>query len=267
MPSQPLVDAQVLVVEFPAARVLHVAPSKVGSTSIIQAYGQMAGLDIRDGSVRNDLRREMVNGRGAAAGLAMGYVAAAQLPDLVAARPGWRVLANVRSPYDRAVSNWHSKLNRYARRYDPWVYYRGKLGQLFEGPKAWPHIERANAHMQPHIPFRSMVAGLALNGVSFDRHFEQQALLLALDRVRYDHVFRLERFGTDFPAVLAGLGIGAEFTGRLSIVPHSNRTAAGRPGAGLLDAATVALIDRAYPQDKALLGYGDPLAGRVARSG
>lgn len=260
MPQTDMTDLRVPVIEFAPARVLHATPPKTGSTSLLLSYLQMAGLAVPDGPVRAAMRQAQVDGRAQAAGLTLHFVDAGELAELYATRPGWHLLCTVRSPYERVVSNWFSKLNRYAKRYDPPSYWYGKLRQLLEGPEAWKHIERANAHMQRRIPFPALLRGLAAHGVGFDSHYEQQSKLLGLGRVRYDRVIRLEELDAAFRAALAELDVPAELLARLDAVPHRNKTASGRRSA-LLDAEAVALIDRIYDEDRAHLGYPSPLAG------
>lgn len=260
MPKTEAPDLRVPVIEFAPARVLHATPPKTGSTSLLLSYLRMAGLAAPDGPVRAALRQAQADGRAGAAGLALHFVKAEELAQFYATRPGWHLLCNVRSPYDRVVSNWFSKLNRYAKRFDPASYWYGKLRQVLEGPKAWKHIERANAHIQTRIPFRTMLEGLAAQGVGFDSHFEQQSRLLALDHVRYDRMIRLEEMGMAFRGAMADLAVPDELMARLDAVPHRNKTASGRRSA-LLDAEAVALIDRIYDEDRRLLGYAGPLGG------
>ncbi|MBC2834810.1 sulfotransferase family 2 domain-containing protein [Paragemmobacter straminiformis] len=256
---------RVPVIEFAPARVLHTTPPKTGSTSLLLSYLLMAGLAVPEGAVRAVLRQAQADGSAAAAGLRLHFVAPAQLPAFYAAHAGWHLLCNVRSPYERALSNWFSKLNRYAKRFDRPSYRYGKLRQVLGGPMAWPHIERANVHMQKRISFAAMLAGLARNGVGFDSHFEQQSVLLALDKVTYDRMIRLETMGSDLPQAFEALGVPQAMTGRLAAIPHRNRTAA-RPSA-LLDAEAVALIGRIYPDDCRLLGYDSPLDRQTAQPG
>lgn len=264
MTQTDMADLRVPVIEFAPARVLHAMPPKTGSTSLLLSYLLMAGLALPEGAVRAVLRQAQADGRAEAAGLRLHFLMPAELPDFHAAHEGWHLLCNVRSPYDRALSNWFSKLNRYAKRYDPPSYLYGKLRQVLEGPKAWPHIERANAHMQKRISFAAMLGGLAAHGVAFDSHFEQQSVLLALDRLRYDRMIRLESMGEELPQALAALGVPQELTARLPAIPHRNRTAA-RPSA-LLDAAAVEMIARIYPEDCRSLGYDSPLALPAAQT-
>lgn len=252
-------NLRVPVIEFAPARLLHVTPPKTGSTSLLQAYMQMAGLAGPDEAVRAAYRTSFDAGRATEAGLVLHKVKLDDLGALVAQRDGWTVICTIRSPYDRAVSNWFSKLNRYAKHFDPPSYRYGKLRQLLEGPRSWPHIERANAHMQRRIPFRAMLEGLAAHGVGFDNHFEQQSRLLMLDKVRYGRVIRLEEMGTEFPRALSELGVPQALTARLATLPHRNKTASQRTSA-LLDAAAVALIRRIYAADCLSLGYPSPLA-------
>lgn len=253
-------DLRVPVIEFAPARVLHATPPKTGSTSLLLSYLRMAGIAVPGGPVRATLRAAEADGRAKAAGLMLHFVAADELAEFYAAKPGWRMLCTVRNPYDRIVSNWFSKLNRYAKAYDPASYWYGKLRQVLEGPKSWPHIERANAHIQTRISFAAMLEGLARHGVGFDSHFEQQSRLLALDRVRYDRMIRLEEMGTALPAALREVEVPQDLLARLDAVPHRNKSASAQRSA-LLDRAAVALIERIYTADCHDLGYPSPLAG------
>lgn len=254
--QQPILN--VPVIEFLPARLLHVTPPKTGSTSLLRAYMELASLASAGTPVRSAYRAAKQSGGAVQAGLYLHLVETRRLEEFISYRQGWHVICTVRNPYDRAVSNWHSKLNRYAKKYDFMTYIIGKICQLLEGPSAWPHIERANIHMQKRIPFHSMILGLARNGVEFDNHFEQQSRLLMLDRIKYENMIRLETMEADLLQALAKSGVSADLLAKLAKFPHLNRTHQKSIQSPLLDAEIIALIDKIYTDDKRLLGYTSP---------
>lgn len=246
---------KVHLIEFTPARLMHVALPKTGSTSLIACYVMMAGLAQSADAVRPFLRSAENRAKLRAAGLMFRRIDPAKLAPLRAERPDWALLATVRNPYDRALSNWFSKINRYAKQFEPRLYAYGKLRQLLSGPRGWPDIGYANRPMQARLPFPAFLDGLARHGIDFDNHFRQQADLLSLEMVRYDRLFRLEDFDTTFLPALRDLGVPPALTDRLAAIPHSNETGSRSRALQSLTDQTRAQIEALYDRDFRLLGY------------
>lgn len=246
---------KVHLIEFTPARLMHVALPKTGSTSLMACYLMMAGLAGSPDAVRPFLRSKDNKAVLRKAGLVFRRVDAAKLAQLREERPDWALLATVRNPYDRALSNWFSKINRYTKRFAPGLYAYGKLRQFLSGPRGWPDIGFANRPMQARLPFPAFLDGLIRHGIDFDNHFRQQADLLSIDTVRYDRLFRLEEFDATFLPALQELGVPADLTRRLSAIPHSNETGSRARAAALLTDQARHQIEMLYDRDFRLLGY------------
>ncbi|MDP4033101.1 MAG: sulfotransferase family 2 domain-containing protein [Pseudorhodobacter sp.] len=243
------------LIVYEPARILYVLTPKCGSSSMVNIFLTMAGFDPRDRGIRKLARQAAADGRLAARGL---LFSSSDTAGVLAARdrhPDHRLLANIRNPYDRVLSNYYNKLNRYTKAHARGIFYYGKLRQLFEGPKAWPRVARGNAHMQRHISFQAMLDGLEQHGPGFDGHYALQSELLALDRLAYDRLFRLESLDADFRSAMTDYGLPTEMLDRVTSMPRSNASNyAGREDA-LMTPQAKASIARIYARDFEMLGY------------
>ena len=236
-------------------RILYVLTPKCRSSSMVNIFLTMAGFDPRDRAIRKLATQASADGRPAARGLTFGVTDSAGVPAARARHPDHRLLANIRNPYDRVLSNCYNKLNRYTKANARGIFCYGKLRQALEGPKAWPHVARGNAYMQRHISFQQMLDGLEQLGPGFDAHYALQSQLLALDRLRYDRLFRLESLDADFRSAMADYGLPDEMLDRVKSLPRNNATSyAGRQG-DLMTAQAMATIARIHAHDFDLLGY------------
>jgi hypothetical protein len=243
------------VIVFEPARLVYVLTPKCGSSSMINIFLTMAGFDPQDRGIRDLAWAATADGRLAAAGLHISR----ETPDsaLRAAdrRAGFRRLANIRNPYDRVLSNYYNKLNRYAKAHARGAFLYGKMRQLLEGPRAWPLVARGNAHMQARIGFEAMLNGLARHGVDFDAHYARQCDLLALDHQAFDRLFRLETLDQEFRGAMEAYGLPADMLDRVKAMPRNNKSAYGGREDALLTPAAKTTIAGLYAEDFARLGY------------
>jgi hypothetical protein len=169
--------------------------------------------------------------------------------------PDFAMLTNIRDPYDRALSNWFSKINRYARAFQPGVYRYGKLRQLLLGPAKWGQSRWGNPFMQKKISFEAMLTGLAREGPGFDAHFDLQWNVLDMGRLRYDRVLRLETLDDTLIPTLAELGMPQAMLARVRGLNRANASAYDQAKDSYLTPAARRLIEEVYARDFAELGY------------
>jgi len=100
----------------------------------------------------------------------------------------------VRNPYTRILSAYHDKLNRYTKTFEKSLHTRAKLYQLFCGPTAWDsHIPKVR-YIQRHLSLANLIDGISRHGTSFDKHFEKQSRVVAIDSIVYDYIGTIENF-------------------------------------------------------------------------
>lgn len=228
---------------------------KCGSSSMVNVFLTMAGLDPRDGAIRALAWKARQDGTLAARGLHISQETTASVVEAAARWPGFRRIANIRNPYDRALSNYYNKLNRFTKRHARRTFLYGKLRQFLEGPRAWPGVNRGNAHMQARLPFEAMLRGLERHGIGFDAHYALQSDLLALDRLTYDHLFRLEDLDRTFRPAMEALGLPAPQLDRVGALPRNNRSANAGLDSPLMTPTAKEIIARLYARDFQALGY------------
>lgn len=248
-------DKSLNVILYEPGRLMYVTTPKCGSSSMVNLFLTMAGFDPRDRQIRKLAWAASADGRLAERGLSIRQADTADMLAIRAEHPDHRLMANIRNPYDRVLSNYFNKLNRYAKRFDRPTYRYGKLRQFLEGPKSWPLVARGNAYMQRRLGFQALLDGLDRHGVGFDAHYALQCELLALDRLTYDRLFRLETLDADFRDAMAAAGLPARALARLRAMPRNNRTEYRGDQDRLLTPEARAIIARLYAADFAALGY------------
>jgi hypothetical protein len=112
----------------------------------------------------------------------------------------------VRDPFSRVESNYHNKLNRYARRFHPLVYGLAYATPVRPGTSAEAWQAARIRTMQAIIPFERFVHGLARHGVDWDPHFAPQTHVLELDRVRFDRLIAMERLAEGLESLFRSIG-------------------------------------------------------------
>lgn len=240
---------------FEPAELIVVTSPKCGSTTALSLCLKLAGAPIEAETFRKHADRMIADGTSKRYGVYVHSVASDTLGYLGRRYPGYRYAAIARNPYDRAASGYRNKLNRYAKAFHTPAYYYGKVRQLLEGPRAWSDVERGNHHMQRWITFESFLDGLQQHGVDFDIHFDQQVKLLALDRLPYDRILRLEELESEFARLLEERGVPAEMRGRIDETSRRNQSKLGSRQSALLTDVTRRRIARLYAEDFARLGY------------
>jgi hypothetical protein len=117
--------------------------------------------------------------------------------------------AVVRDPYDRLLSNYHNKINRFCAEFRKDLYLRYKMVQVFQGPASWRDVRRAMPYLHSHVTYREFVETLQRHGVDWDRHFKKQSDILCLDKVVYARLVRLESFDQELTDLLRDAGVPA----------------------------------------------------------
>ncbi|WP_198008069.1 sulfotransferase family 2 domain-containing protein [Rhodobacter ferrooxidans] len=243
------------LIRFEPAKILYVLTPKCGSSSMVNIFLTMAGFDPREHGIRKLARSASTESTLAAQGLFFSNTDTAGVLRSHAEFPEHKLLANIRNPADRVLSNYYNKLNRYTKQYAFGIYAYGKLRQFMEGPKSWRRVARGNAYMQRHLSFQALLDGLEQHGPGFDAHYALQSELLALDKLHYAHLFRLENLDADFRDAMAGFGLPSQMLDRVKAVPRNNPSAYGGRADALMTPQARASIARIYAADFAALGY------------
>lgn len=166
---------------------------------------------------------------------------------------GYTVFSVIRDPFDRTLSNYHNKLNRFARRFAPSVYWGGYLGPVFNGRSPLVFAERIR-WMQRTIGFDQFVEVLGEQGIAWDSHFNLQVRLLGDDRISYDHLLRLESLASGLQSLLAGRGSAAVLASLTNDLGRLNASG-NRPSDVPWTARTRSLVAKMYDADFQRLGY------------
>ena len=166
---------------------------------------------------------------------------------------GYTVFSVIRDPFDRTLSNYHNKLNRFARRFAPSVYWGGYLGPVFNGRSPLVFAERIR-WMQRTISFDQFVEVLGEQGIAWDSHFDLQVRLLGGDRISYDHLLPLESLASGLQGLLAGRGSAAVLASLTNDLGRLNASGS-RPSDAAWTARTRSLVAKMYDTDFQRLGY------------
>ena len=159
----------------------------------------------------------------------------------------------VRNPYDRVVSNYGNKLNRFARRFYPAAYLRACAGQICGGPAAWTSDADKIRRLQRSIPFERFVHGLRQHGVDWDPHFRLQSQMLRIDRIRYHHLIHMEQLAAGLEELLSRAGSGNAGKGAIAAAGWLNRSSTSK--ADPWTSTTRAIAADLYRGDFQGLGY------------
>lgn len=166
---------------------------------------------------------------------------------------GYRAFSVIRDPFDRTVSNYHNKLNRFARRFAPSLYAASYVAPLASRPHTLTGAGRIR-WLQRRISFDAFVERLGEAGVAWDIHFRPQVHLLALDEVPYDRLIPMESLVTGLRELLAdrgGSGLVREALGNLGRWNSSS----GPRGRDPWTSRTRSIIGSIYAADLDRLGY------------
>jgi hypothetical protein len=166
---------------------------------------------------------------------------------------GYTVFSVIRDPFERTLSNYHNKLNRFARRFAPSVYFGGYLGPIFTGRSPFVFEQRIR-WMQRAIGFDRFVEVLAEEGVEWDIHFDLQVRLLGCDRISYDRLIPLESLAAGLQALFMGRGGLAAVASSIRDLGRLN--ASGRRSSEAAWTARVrSAVAEIYEADFQQLGY------------
>lgn len=164
---------------------------------------------------------------------------------------GYHAFSVIRDPFDRTVSNYHNKLNRFARRFAPALYAASYIGPVVSRPHRVTSVARIR-WLQRHIPFESFVERLGSAGVAWDVHFRPQVQLLALDELHYDRLIPMETLLDGLRELLAG----RDETGRVhDALGHLGRwnSSSGLRGGDPWTPRTRGIVGSIYAADLRLL--------------
>jgi len=240
---------------YDPGRLIYVLGPKLGSTGTVDLFVRLAGIETAQGSVRGAAEEAMATGRFAAEGVQFLRGYHRRLRELRAAYPDYALFANIRDPYARILSNYYSKMNRYAARFAPGVFRYGKLHQVLKGPGRWTDNRHGNKAMHRRIPFLEMLRGLERHGIDFDPHFNLQSVVLDLADTPYDRLFRIETLDDELLPALAGRGVAPALLARVSGLNRRNQSAYDRDVGALFTPEACAIIERLYARDFDALGY------------
>ena len=255
---------RVVLLRAKAAKLIYVPNPKAGSSSIYKLLMTLSGVDM-DTPARKALRSRRLSEEIRRAGVEHLAINASELDQFRADHGDHFWFSFARNPYDRAVSNYQNKLNRYAVRFERSAYAKAKLRQIALGPKAWGSHLFGVKFLKEYIPFADFIRGLDAHGIGFDPHFRRQAQILRLGHIRYDFIGKVENFASDIRIVLAAAA-GAHAL-RSDALPREN---ASRYEDGTTDFYTLELrriVRRLYRRDFDAFGYpagpgGPPRASR-----
>jgi hypothetical protein len=206
--AQSLRSVQFVVCE--RHRLIYRPLAKCASTTVIDFLGDLGG----HGQKRD--RRSFLPIRSGDVGPGSGETyeircAAPSLAALIERYADYVWFSVVREPYGRVTSNYFNKLNRYARRFEPQVYFATYLRQLLAGRAVWRqgHEEDRAARMRTRISFPRFVTGLRDHGIDWDDHVTLQTDLLRGDLVPYHRLIRMENLREGLRDVFSHAGVTA----------------------------------------------------------
>lgn len=181
-------------------RLVYAPLPKCASTTMIHLLMDLAGMPPRRN--RDCPRRTMADIGRRASGTYELRLKEPEIADVVEHFRAYTWFSVVRNPFSRVESNYHNKLNRYAKRYHPVSYLLSYTTPVRPGisVEAWQaaRIRR----LQTAISFEQFVHGLARNGIDWDLHFQPQCSVLELDRVPYDHLIDMANLADGLSAML-----------------------------------------------------------------
>jgi hypothetical protein len=243
-----------LIVSEPA-RIIYVLGPKCGSTGMVDLFLRLSGHELPEGKHRKFADAAMQDGRLVEGGLHFYRCYHRGVHEVRARFPDYALLTNIRDPYGRALSNYFSKINRYARAFAPSVFRYGKFRQFLSGPKKWGRSRHGNPFMQQRISFEEMLRGLAEHGPDFDPHFNLQWNVLDFAHLTYDRVLRLETLDTALIPTLEEFGMPSEMLARVDRLNHANASSYQRDKESYFSPEARRLINQIYAQDFAKLDY------------
>lgn len=186
-------------------RLVYAPLPKCASTTMINLLADAGGMPARRGS-RDCPRKTVAQVGRVAAGVYEVHVAEREIAAVTRRLEAYTWFSVVRDPFSRVESNYHNKLNRYARRFHPLVYGLAYATPVRPGTSAEAWQAARIRTMQAVIPFERFVHGLARHGVDWDPHFAPQTHVLELDRVRFDRLIAMERLAEGLESLFRSIG-------------------------------------------------------------
>lgn len=165
---------------------------------------------------------------------------------------GYRIFSVIRDPFDRTVSNYHNKLNRFAKHFSTALYTASYVAPLVSPPHALGSDDRIR-WLQRHISFDRFVDRLRTAGVDWDVHFRPQVRLLALDLVAYDRLIPMESLAAGLRDLLASDPEPARGAAALAQLGRWNATASRDHDPWT--SRTLGIVAAIYAADLDRLGY------------
>jgi len=159
-----------------------------------------------------------------------------------------------RDPYTRVASNYHNKINRYAKRFDLCAYLCSYLGQALGGTTAWRSRGDRIRRMRAGISFDRFVRGLQRHGVAWDEHFRLQTQVLRVEDVSYHKIVRMEHLAAGLREVFACAGVGVAGETAIARLAWLNRSDTAK-APDLWTPAARAIVADIYRRDFETLGY------------
>lgn len=228
--------------------------SKCASTTMYGLLARLGGMEAGLGS--NPRRLLPVDSKRIAPGRGGSYEVIWSLDEvagILEAYGDYTVFSVIRNPFDRTVSNYHSKLNRFARRFATPVYFGGYLGPLANGRSPLSPGDRIR-WMQRWISFDRFIDGLAERGISWDGHFDSQVSLLGGNSIAYDRLIPMESLASGLRDLFVGRDRMPSVSGILDDVGRLNASHTRSPSAKWTE-RTQSLVERLYAADFEKLGY------------
>lgn len=186
-------------------RLVYAPLPKCASTTMINLLMDVSGMPPRRGP-RDCPRKSVSDVGGGATGVYEVRVPRCDIADVTRRLAAYTWFSVVRDPFSRVESNYHNKLNRYARRFHRFAYFVAYATPVRPGTsvEAWQAARIRT--MQALISFERFVHGLARHGVDWDPHFAPQVDVLELDRVRFDRLIDMERLAEGLESLFRGIG-------------------------------------------------------------
>lgn len=186
-------------------RLVYAPLPKCASTTMINLLMDASGMPARKG-LRDCPRRTAAEIGCGTGGVYELRISQDQIAAVARRLQAYTWFSVIRDPFARVESNYHNKLNRYARRLHPLAYVVSyatpvRLGTSVE---AWQAARIRT--MQSLIPFEQFVRGLTRHGIDWDPHFAPQVRVLELDRVRFDRLIDMERLAEGLESLFRSIG-------------------------------------------------------------
>lgn len=233
-------------------KLAYVVTPKVASTTLLHFCYALAGLDLQGANPRKAARRRKTARRLTALGVRSMMLSQAELAEQRDRLADYYWIAARRHPLKRMISNYHSKVHRYAQAFDRRAFRAASLRRLLDGPRAIDDSRYLSLHVARRIAFDEMVRGLQHHGIDFDEHFCLQTEHLCPEAVSYHRILKQEALEDELKAVCSDTGLSYPYPHG---IPSFNTSGMPRQAPVTPDPASIHVIETLYRQDYAQLGY------------